>query len=135
MNQTFTAASTVAGAVKDLPSDHSWGSRITGIPRMIRAVFSGEWKEGSKIGVSASLAGLLYVLSPIDFIPEGLLAIFGLGDDLIVGTLSAVYLMKSTDRYLTSSVESPSGDIIQGTVLHSSTVSVQTGDTGTEPGN
>ena len=38
-----------------------------------------------------ALAVLLYLISPIDFLPEGLLGIFGLVDDLLVLVYMLVY--------------------------------------------
>lgn len=134
MYGAYKNASTLASAVKNAPEGYSWGQRLTAIPRMLKAAFTGRWRDANRFGLTLSLVGMIYVLSPLDFIPELLFGpLFGLGDDIAIAAASVAYLVKSTDRWLESSTEvtaapttPPStgtftGDVIQGTVIQSGT--------------
>jgi uncharacterized membrane protein YkvA (DUF1232 family) len=43
----------------------------------------------------------LYVISPIDFLPEGFLLVFGLVDDAAIAAVIAGWLLGEADNYLT----------------------------------
>ena len=96
---TLGAASVLAGAVKNAPAGKTWGQRIRSIPSMIKDTLAGRWTGASRFGVTMSLLGLLYVVSPLDLIPDFLLP-FGLIDDLGIAALSVAYLVRNTDAYL-----------------------------------
>ncbi len=82
------------------------------------------------------LAGLAYVISPLDFLPEVLLGPFGLGDDLAIAAVSVAALLSSAEDWLdardaasatgptpgapmggTAQTGATSGDVIQGVVI------------------
>lgn len=46
------------------------------------------------------LVGLLYLLSPIDFIPEGIFGVFGLADDLVAVVMALLYGVNLYRQYL-----------------------------------
>lgn len=46
------------------------------------------------------MLALFYLLSPIDFLPEGLLGIFGLVDDLFAVVVALLYGMNLYREYL-----------------------------------
>jgi uncharacterized membrane protein YkvA (DUF1232 family) len=87
---------------------------------MLRDAFSGRWNDAPRLKVLAGLLGIVYVLSPLDFLPELLLGPFGLGDDLAIAALSAAALLGSAEDWLDRDavVADDSGsDVIQGVVV------------------
>ena len=76
----------------------SVGHRLAALPRMIKASLTGEYDGGKRLAMMA--AGLLYVASPLDLVPEALLLLVGLADDAIVITWVAGALLSETQRFL-----------------------------------
>lgn len=76
------------------------GQRVLALPRMIRAVRSGEYPGLTPTRLMLILAGAGYVFSPVDLVPEGLLMVFGLVDDLLVVGWVATELLRETDEFL-----------------------------------
>lgn len=72
--------------------------RIGALPRMIKASLKGEYDAGFRLFLMA--AASLYVISPLDAIPELFLGIFGLIDDAFVVTWLAGTLLSETERFL-----------------------------------
>ena len=70
------------------------------VPRMVAAGFSGRYPHLDKRRVGVALLGVLYVLSPIDLIPELFLPILGLGDDALVAAFSAGSLLSEAQAFL-----------------------------------
>jgi len=58
-----------------------FGTRMRAVPRMVSQGVRGRYPylDKSRIGVAA--LGLVYVISPVDFVPEIFLPLLGLGDD------------------------------------------------------
>jgi uncharacterized membrane protein YkvA (DUF1232 family) len=96
---------------------------------MIRDTLTGRWPGGPKARVVGGLAGLVYLVSPIDFLPEALLGPFGLGDDIALAAVSVAALLTAAEDYLDAKelasaapgaapTGAPSsGDVIQGVVI------------------
>lgn len=120
LRRNAAAATTIAGAFRSAPAGRNWFDRVKAIPSMARAVLSGRWKGTSRVGVGMSLLGLLYVISPIDVIPDFLLGM-GLVDDLGIAVVSVAYLVKSVDSYLDwqDGISPGSGEVIEGVVIDS----------------
>jgi uncharacterized membrane protein YkvA (DUF1232 family) len=74
------------------------GKRLAALPRMIRATSRGQYDGGLRLAMMA--AATAYVVSPIDFVPEGILFLLGIGDDIIAATWLAGALLAETDRFL-----------------------------------
>ena len=72
-------ATTVAGAVRSSRGRHPLGQRIAAVLPMLRDAFTGRWADAPRGRLLAGLAGLVYVISPLDILPELLLGPFGLG--------------------------------------------------------
>ena len=83
---------------------------------MVKATFQKTWSGASRTKILLSFAGFLYVLSPIDFIPEIILGPFGLADDMVVLALCAIYLVKKTDEYMDTSIITKT-NTITGTIV------------------
>ena len=93
-------AAAVAGAVKASRGRHPLGQRLAAVLPMIRDTFKGRWAGAPKGRVLGGLAGLAYVISPLDFLPEVLLGPFGLGDDLAIAAVSVAALLSSAEDWL-----------------------------------
>ncbi|HET6214291.1 MAG TPA: YkvA family protein [Micromonosporaceae bacterium] len=76
----------------------SLGRRVRALPRMIRATMRREYDGGVRLAMMS--AGLAYIVSPIDLIPEGVLLVFGLADDVIMATWLAGAVLAETERFL-----------------------------------
>lgn len=91
----FSALFTALRAAKGGPS---MGTRLAAVPRMIVASLRGEYDGGARLGLMA--AALVYVVSPVDLVPEAFLFVLGLADDALVVTWLAGAVIAETERYL-----------------------------------
>ncbi|MBW8359527.1 MAG: DUF1232 domain-containing protein [Weeksellaceae bacterium] len=75
---------------------------IKKIPDIVRMV--NYWRKGqypvNALDLILPLLGLLYVISPIDLLPEIAIPILGVADDLAVLSLALPKLLKEVDRFL-----------------------------------
>ena len=122
---------TVAGAVKGSTGRHSLGKRLAAVLPMLRDTLTGRWITAPRGKVLAGVVGIVYVLSPLDLLPEILLGPFGLGDDLAIAALSVAALLTSAEDWLDSrdagiaeqfapggaTVSTPQPDVIIGEVI------------------
>ena len=73
--------------------------KIPDIYRMIKM-----WKKGTypmkTLDIILPLLGFLYILSPIDLLPELLIPVLGLADDFAVLALIIPKLVKEVDKFL-----------------------------------
>lgn len=74
------------------------GRQLAAMPRLIKASVRGEYDAGARLLLMA--AASLYVLSPLDAIPELFTAFIGLIDDAFVATWLAGALLSETERFL-----------------------------------
>ena len=72
--------------------------RLAAMPRMIRASLRGEYDGGTRLFLMA--AASLYIVSPLDAIPEMFTAFIGLIDDAFVVTWLTGALLSETERFL-----------------------------------
>jgi uncharacterized membrane protein YkvA (DUF1232 family) len=72
--------------------------RMAAFPRMVKASLKGEYDGGARLFMMA--AASLYIVSPLDAVPEILFAFFGLIDDAIVVTWLTGALLSETERFL-----------------------------------
>jgi uncharacterized membrane protein YkvA (DUF1232 family) len=92
--------------------------RVGALPRMIKASLRGEYDAGLRLLLMA--AASLYIISPIDAIPELLLGVFGLIDDAFVVTWLTGALLAETERFLEwEKLQGRGPSVIQGQVLKS----------------
>lgn len=119
-------ATTVAGAVKSSRGRHPLGQRLAAVLPMLRDTVTGRWVGAPRGRVLAGVLGIVYVISPLDFLPEILLGPFGLGDDLAIAAMAVAALLSSAEDWLDSgdeaatardSAASAPGDVIQGVVI------------------
>ena len=80
------------------PGAPGLSDRMAALPRMVRAGLRGEYAGLSRGRALALLTALAYVVSPVDLVPEGMLAVFGLADDaMVVGWLAASLITHTED--------------------------------------
>lgn len=75
-------------------------SRLLSLPRLIRGVVSGEYPGASAGRLIAMAAALLYVLSPIDLVPEAVVPLLGFADDAVLIAWLAASLNRETEAFL-----------------------------------
>jgi uncharacterized membrane protein YkvA (DUF1232 family) len=80
------------------PGTPGLGRRIAAIPRMILASVTGKYDGFGRL-VLMLVAGI-YIVSPIDLVPELIFGVFGLIDDAFVATWLAGTLLAETERFL-----------------------------------
>lgn len=73
----------VFGEKKSDASTTTWGEDLSDFVKMIKAAFRGTFRI-KKRNILIAIAGLFYVLSPLDFIPELVLGPLGLVDDAAI---------------------------------------------------
>ena len=73
--------------------------KIPDIFRMVKMWKKGEYPMKS-VDIILPLLGLLYVLSPIDLLPDFILPVIGIMDDLAVLSLAIPKLIKEVDKFL-----------------------------------
>jgi uncharacterized membrane protein YkvA (DUF1232 family) len=76
------------------------GAQLAAVPRMLALGFTGRYPGLAKSRIVLAALGLLYVLSPVDLMPEVLLGPFGLGDDALVTAWIVGALLGETDAFL-----------------------------------
>ena len=75
-------------------------SRITALPRLVRDVLAGRFVEVSRGRLLLMALAVLYVVSPIDLVPEALLTIPGMVDDVAVAGWLVSAVLGATTAYL-----------------------------------
>jgi uncharacterized membrane protein YkvA (DUF1232 family) len=91
--------------------------RFRAVPRLVRATLTGRYRGMTRGRLGLMLLGVLYVVSPIDVMPELLLTVFGLGDDALVVAWLTGTLLAETDAFITW--ERQPGKVIPGKVVTS----------------
>ena len=72
--------------------------KFDALTRMIPLIFKGEYKPAKKRHLILGVGAILYVLSPLDFIPEIALGPLGLVDDIAI----LAFAVNSIDKELRS---------------------------------
>jgi uncharacterized membrane protein YkvA (DUF1232 family) len=108
-----TALIALARAFK--PGTPGIGRRLAALPRMIRASVRGEYDAGMRLLLMA--AASLYILSPLDAVPELFTAFLGLIDDAFVVTWLTGALLSETERFLEWEQQRGTPGVIPGRVV------------------
>lgn len=74
--------------------------RVKSVPLFLRDTMNGTYKGTSKGKLFAYALAFLYLLSPIDLVPEAFLTIFGVFDDMAVAVWLFASLNIDTETYL-----------------------------------
>lgn len=112
-------AQKIADAVRGSSGRHSLPQRLLAIPPMLRDSFTGRWSQAPKARLAASIAGLVYVVSPLDLMPELLLGPFGLGDDIAIIAVCVASLMSAAESWLDRGriPNAEQADVVEGIVI------------------
>ena len=82
------------------PGEPDNGQRLRAVPDMVTDTISGRYPEMGRGRLALFAIALLYLVSPVDVIPEMLFSVFGLGDDAVVAMWLGGSLLVEADRYL-----------------------------------
>jgi len=82
------------------PGAPSMGERFSALPRLLRAVRSGQYGGMTTGRLAMMAAAAAYIVSPVDLMPEGFLAVFGLADDAMVLSWLAATVLTETESFL-----------------------------------
>ncbi|MBL8932200.1 MAG: DUF1232 domain-containing protein [Kineosporiaceae bacterium] len=95
------------------------GTRLRALPRMMSMGLRGDYPHLDRSRIVMAILGLLYLISPIDLMPEALLWIFGLGDDALVAAWLAGVVLSETETFLTweELVREPGVTVVVGEVV------------------
>jgi uncharacterized membrane protein YkvA (DUF1232 family) len=74
--------------------------RLGALPRLLLQAVRGGYRGWDRRRAAGVALGLLYVVSPVDLVPEALLGIFGLADDALVAAWLAGSVLSEVDRFL-----------------------------------
>ena len=92
----YTAAA--SAAVSDGPV--RFAQRITALPRLVRDVMLGRFTGLSRKRLLLMGLAVVYIVSPVDLLPEALLTLPGLADDAVVAGWLITGLLGATTAYL-----------------------------------
>jgi uncharacterized membrane protein YkvA (DUF1232 family) len=117
----FTSAATAAGA----EGPASLMARISAFPRLVRDVATGRFVEVSRGRLLLMGLAVLYIVSPVDLVPEVFLTLPGLVDDVAVAGWLVSSALGATAAYLAwegsgpGAARSTSGDprVVPGEVV------------------
>lgn len=98
------------------PGKPTLWARATAVPRMLGGRITGRYTQMPASRVLLFLAALVYVLSPVDLVPELFIPLFGLADDAVVAVWLASGLMGETERFLEWE-RGQGGEYVQGRVV------------------
>ena len=82
------------------PGEPDTGERLRAVPDMVTDTISGRYSEMGRGRLALFAIALLYLVSPVDVIPEMVFSVFGLGDDAVVAMWLGGSLLVEADRYL-----------------------------------
>lgn len=98
---TKRRAAAFAAAAAAASDDGPFGftQRLASIPRLARDVMIGRYKGLSRGRLLTMVLAVVYILSPVDLVPEALLTIPGLVDDVAVAGWLVAATMHATTAY------------------------------------
>ena len=82
----------------DQALDEFWGY-VTALIRLVRAYYTKQYTDVPWKTIVVVIAGLIYFVSPLDFIPD-VIPVLGLTDDAIVIALVVKQIQSDLDRFL-----------------------------------
>jgi uncharacterized membrane protein YkvA (DUF1232 family) len=93
------AAYTAAAAAAMSEGPVGLSTRVASVPRMVRDTLSGQYPGLTRSRLLLMAAALLYILAPVDLVPEALLTVPGLLDDAAIGAWLVATLLGATTTY------------------------------------
>ena len=97
------AAAAVGRAVRSgtAPGTPSLAERVRLAPAMLSDSFAGRFPALSRTRLAMLLLGIVYILSPVDLVPESALLLLGLTDDVLVGGWVVATTLDAAGEYAT----------------------------------
>ena len=92
----FTAAATATAT----EGPRGVVTRVAAVPRLVRDVLLGRWSGVSRRRLALMGLALLYIMSPIDLLPEAILTLPGMIDDVAVAGWLVAATFGATSAYL-----------------------------------
>jgi len=92
-------------------------ARLASIPAMVRDSLAGRFPGLGRGKLLIMALAALYIVSPIDVLPEALLTIPGLADDAAIGIWLAAALFAVSDDYLAWRGDAVSARVVPGVVV------------------
>lgn len=74
--------------------------RLRAVPRMLRQGLSGRYPFLDKGRIALVVLALMYVVSPVDVVPEAIVPLLGLGDDAVMAAWLVGALLAETGTFL-----------------------------------
>lgn len=97
------------------------GEQLLALPRLVQAVIKGSYGGMARSRLLMMAAALVYIVSPIDIVPEGIFMVLGLGDDALVLSWLAGAVLTETEAFLSwerGEVTTPAGErVVPGEVI------------------
>jgi uncharacterized membrane protein YkvA (DUF1232 family) len=93
------AAYTVAATAAMSEGPLSFGQRVACLPGMVRDTVNGRYDGLGRGRLAMMVVALLYIVSPVDVLPEALLTLPGMMDDAAVAAWLIASLMGATTAY------------------------------------
>lgn len=75
-------------------------TRVQCVPRLTRATLNGSYAATTPARLALVAAAAAYVAAPVDLVPEAVLPLIGLTDDVLVLRWAVRALVEETDRFL-----------------------------------
>lgn len=102
MAPTARSAAFTTSAAQTVVTDGPQGflRRLASIPPMLFDSLTGRFPGLSRGKLVVMGLAALYIVSPIDVLPEALLTLPGLADDAVIGAWLAATLFTTSDEYL-----------------------------------
>ena len=76
------------------------GERLRAVPRLVKATFLGRYLGATRSRLLAMAFALVYIVSPVDLVPELFVPLLGLVDDAFVVAWLAGSVLLETERFL-----------------------------------
>ncbi|RCV53010.1 YkvA family protein [Marinitenerispora sediminis] len=89
--------------------------RAAAVPRLLGARLRGRYTEMSTSKLALFVLAALYIVSPIDLVPEFFAPILGLADDVGVAVWLVASLLSETERFMEWEARGP--EYVQGHVV------------------
>lgn len=82
------------------PGAPSTAERFRALPRLVGAAARGRYRGLSRGRLALYAVAVVYILSPVDVMPELVLTLLGLGDDTVAALWLVGSFLDETDRFV-----------------------------------
>ncbi len=98
----FAALGSIWRAVRagSRPGTPGVGERLRAVPRLVRSTLFGRYAGTTRSRLLLMAAAVVYIVSPVDFVPELFVPFLGLVDDAFVVAWLAGTVLLETERFL-----------------------------------